>query len=790
VSRWLRHSRKFNLTCHEALQRWRSLLPFGVARDYGVGLTSTVLIAAMLAIAAICGIALTATLWKLHDDAIDRSKRESAEFASVLAGQTSRSVEGINLVLEELAHRVTSSLDEHDDALERFGHEETHLYLKQRLSRLPSADVIAIANPSGRLVSTGSAWPAPKVDIADRDYFQAVKAGVKDLVISTPAPNRVGGETLIFFARRVESSAGAFLGAVIVGARPDKLIDANAADAHVQGRTLVLARRDGVLLAHSESPKSAGSTFPASSPWHALVGKGGGEYRSPGYFDGLARLIVVRPLNQWPLVVNVSEREDAALRTWYQVRRTIVIGGSVAGLIALGLVIALLLNLRKLAEAQRTLWKQAHEDTLTVLPNRRLLTDHLERLLLRGDNAQGAIFFIDLDRFKSVNDSLGHAFGDELLQQVAARLRALFRKSDIVARIGGDEFVIVVDGADARSAAALAERVITEMGRPFHLDEGNQANIGASVGIRLFSETTDDGDKLIDDADRALYQAKLSGRGRACFYRPEMNVVARDKLVLDARMRGALERGEFGLVYQPIVSLSDGRVVGVEALVRWNDPTRGVILPGEFIPLAEETGFIEPLSQWVLDAAFAQMAVWRADDLPIDTMAINLSFRHFKSDGFIGELKALLEKHAIPAQCIMLEITETMAMRDEVEVRLRLSELCDLGFSIALDDFGTGHSSLSVLRYLPIHKLKIDRSFLSDVLADPIANNVTMAIISLAKSLGYGVIAEGIESQGQLDLLKALGCEFAQGYLLGRPMSSTDIVARLRAQGTPLDAVA
>jgi EAL domain-containing protein (putative c-di-GMP-specific phosphodiesterase class I) len=256
-----------------------------------------------------------------------------------------------------------------------------------------------------------------------------------------------------------------------------------------------------------------------------------------------------------------------------------------------------------------------------------------------------------------------------------------------------------------------------------------------------------------------------------------MKAAAQEKLMLDGRMRHALERGEFGLAYQPIVSLADSRIKGVEALVRWNDPVRGVILPGHFITLAEETGFIEPLSSWILDTAFSQMAAWLAEGLPIDTMAINLGFRHFKSKGFIQELKDLLEKHDVPAKCITLEITETMAMQDESDVKARLAELRDLGFMIALDDFGTGHSSLSVLRYLPIHELKIDRSFLSGVLSDPIAHSVTASIISLAKSLGLGVIAEGIEWEGQLELMKSLGCDFAQGYLLGRPMSASQIIA-------------
>jgi diguanylate cyclase (GGDEF)-like protein len=768
----------------------RTFAPISRLKAHRTSPTTVIVVIGSLAIAAICAALLAATLAKLYSDAIDRSKRESAEFSAVLAGQTSRSVEAINLMLEELAHRITPRADEHGDGLGSFGNEETHLYLKQRLERLPLADVIAIADANGKVVNSTRAWPVPIIDIADRDYFQTVKGGARHLVISTPVPNRTAGDVLVFFAHRVESPSGTFLGTVVAGAKPAKLIDANAADAHVQGRTLVLVRRDGVLLAHSESPKSAGSRFPTSSPWFELVAKGGGDYRSPGYFDGVARQIVVRPLTHWPLVVNVSQREDAALGTWYEVRRAVVIGGAIAAFIGFCLVVALLLNLRKLAAAQRTLWKQAHEDSLTVLPNRRHLTDHLDRLLCKASRTQGAIFFVDLDRFKAVNDSLGHAFGDELLQQVAGRLRALFQTSDVVARIGGDEFVIVVEGVDAASAAALADRIIAEIGRSFHLADDHQANIGASVGIRLILEASASGEQLIDDADRALYQAKLSGRGRACFYKPELKAAAREKLDLDTSMRLALERGEFGLHYQPVATLPDRRIVGVEALIRWNDPIRGVVLPGEFIALAEETGFIEPLSHWILDTAFAQLAAWRSDGLALDTLAINLSSRQFRSDGLVRDIEALRIRHAIPAQCIILEITESMAMRDEAEAEARISELRHLGFSIALDDFGTGHSSLSVLRSLAIDQLKIDRSFVTNLFDDEVTRNVTSGVISLAKSLNLAVVAEGIETEGQLQLLEALGCDFAQGYLLGRPMSADGVASILRAQHARSSAVA
>jgi len=747
--------------------------------------------AAMLAVGFVCAAALSAVLGQLRDDALTRSHRESAEFAAVLAGQTSRSVEAISIVLDELVQHVASRLGQEANAFERFADQETHLYLKNRLASLPYADVVTIVGSSGRVASITRAWPTPVIDLGDRDYFIAAQSGQKTLHISAPLANKVTGSTIVYFARRVETPSGAFGGVVLVGARPNSLIDAHATDAHVQGRSLVLARRDGIVLAHSLAPQAVGTKFPSHAPWYPLVAAGGGDYRTPGYFDGIARLVVVRPLKIWPLVVNVAQTEDAALANWYQTRQTLVIGGSAAGALAVGLTLLLLRNVRKLTQAQTGLWKQAHEDALTGLPNRRLLTGHLDRLLQAPPEAQRAVLFIDLDRFKNVNDSLGHAFGDELLQQVATRLRLHLGSNDLLARIGGDEFVMVLaEVADARAASGFADTLIGELEQPFNLGGRHRAHIGASIGIRLFAQTSDDGEQLIDEADLALYQAKLSGRGRASFYQPEMKAVARQKLTMDARMRRALELGEFGLVYQPLVAMGDGRIIGVEALVRWNDPNRGVVSPGEFIALAEETGFIDPLSQWILGEACTQMAAWRAEALYLDAMAINLSYRHFQRDGLIEQMQLLMSNHDIPAQCITLEITESMVMRDETEVNIRLSELCGLGFSIALDDFGTGYSCLSVLRHLPIHKLKIDRSFLRDMPYDPIANNVAAGIIGLAKSLGLQIVAEGIENQGQFELLKALGCDFGQGYLLGRPMPAAELAAAVRAQQSVLEKVA
>ena len=458
-----------------------------------------------------------------------------------------------------------------------------------------------------------------------------------------------------------------------------------------------------------------------------------------------------------------------------------VTGGGALSFVPLALLCLLMPMLWTLDRARATLWRQANEDPLTGLPNRRQLIDHLDTLAAAG--RRGALLFVDLDRFKAINDSLGHRSGDELLMQVAQRLTTLLDPDDMLARIGGDEFVVVTTThADTPSADALARRIIGAVEQPFELGGFHAAHIGASVGIRLLDGQPDDGDSILIDADLALYEAKTAGRGRSSHFRPEMKQAVRDRLALDARMRQALDRGEFELAYQPIVRMESRSIVAAEALVRWRDPARGVVGPSEFIALAEETGFIEPLSVWILDAAFRQMAAWRKAGLNLDAVTINLSFRHFQRAGLIEQLQVLISTYDIPPQSITLEITESMVLEDERDVNIRLSELCGMGFRIALDDFGTGYSCLSVLRHLPLHKLKIDRSFLADVPFDPIANKVVSGIVALAKSLELEVVVEGIETDAQLLLLQTLGCEYGQGYLLGRPMSGADLEAEIRRQ--------
>jgi diguanylate cyclase (GGDEF)-like protein len=737
------------------------------------------LIGGTAAIAGMSAVALIQTLNKLHSDALQRSIQESTEFAAVLAGQTSRSVEAINIVLEEIVTRIKEGTANSEPPENVLRSPETRDYLLERLARLPHADVVSIINKSGRIVSSTRPGPAPAVDLSDRDYFRAAIEGTRNIEISAPVANRIAGKTVVYFSRHIESADGEILGVANVGLEPSHLIESHATSAHVQGRALVLFRRDGVVLSHSEVPEAAGTKIPQNLPWHNLVQAGGGDYRTRSIFDGVERLVVVKPLRDWPLVVDVSQHEKAALSTWYEIRRNAWLFTVVAATTSVFLVSALLRKNRKLAEVQQLSWKLAHEDALTSLPNRRALIDELQRILSEGCEKSGAILFVDLDRFKAVNDSLGHVFGDELLCQVAGRLTKIFRKEDVVSRIGGDEFVIFVDGADSLFVGHLAERVIKELAHPFRLSNGSLANIGASIGIRVFGNSADAADKLIDDADRALYQAKLAGRGRYHLFEPALEAVALRRLKLDARMRLALERGEFELVYQPVVALLDGQITGAEALLRWHDPEHGTIMPGDFIPLAEETGFIEPLSRWVLENAIAQMSAWRAEGLSIRALAVNLSIQQFENAGFVPEVEALLVKYSLPAGCITLELTESMAMRNQAEATLRLAQLRKLGFTIALDDFGTGYSSLSLLRLLPIDRLKVDRSFVRDMLTEPAARSVTSAVIGLAKMLDLEVVAEGIETQDHLELLRSMGCEFAQGYFLGKPMSAAAFRNRL-----------
>lgn len=423
---------------------------------------------------------------------------------------------------------------------------------------------------------------------------------------------------------------------------------------------------------------------------------------------------------------------------------------------------------------EHQLLHRAAHDSLTGLYNRYGLQTQLETLLARAaQGARMAVISIDLDHFKDVNDTLGHEAGDELLCAASHRLRSCVPAGAVVARPGGDEFVVLVPGADEATAASLASLALAALGRPFAL-RGGENRVGASAGIALCPEHGSQREELLRCADIALFAAKGAGRNQHTLFTAELDRAARDRVQMQLELRQALVRGEFVLHFQPRVQPGDGRVLAAEALIRWQHPQRGLLYPGVFIEVAESCGLIEEIGRWVLDAACAQAAAWRQDGLALQRISVNISPRQLGS----GELPALvadsLERHRLPDSALELEVTESLLMNDPGEARAQLADLRRRGVTVALDDFGTGYSSMALLRQLPIDVMKVDRSFVIGLGVDDGAMAVTRAIVTLARSLRLHLVAEGVETEAQAEVLRSLGCDELQGYLFSRPVPAPE----------------
>jgi diguanylate cyclase (GGDEF)-like protein/PAS domain S-box-containing protein len=427
----------------------------------------------------------------------------------------------------------------------------------------------------------------------------------------------------------------------------------------------------------------------------------------------------------------------------------------------------------------------AHYDVLTGLPNRVLFYDRLKQSLAHAKRNQWnvGVMFIDVDRFKNVNDTLGHAVGDKLLQQVAERLTGAVRADDTVGRLGGDEFAIVLSNlTSVQDASPVAQKLMASFTEPFKL-EGSEVFVTGSIGITLFPEDSTDQDTLIKNADAAMYRAKELGRNSYQFYTPEMNARALELLGMESSLRRALERSEFLLHFQPKASVASGEIVGVEALLRWNHPERGTVPPSAFIPVMEECGLIVQAGEWVLGAVCAQLQAWKAAGIPLVPVAVNLSARQFVARDLGPTIRRILEQHRVDPSLIELEITESSLMTNTAEATRTLEYLSGLGLSISIDDFGTGYSSLAYLKRFPLDALKIDRSFVRDIASDEDDANITRAIISMAHSLELKVVAEGVETEAQAAFLANHGCDQIQGYYLTPPLAPQDYLAWLARRG-------
>ncbi len=451
--------------------------------------------------------------------------------------------------------------------------------------------------------------------------------------------------------------------------------------------------------------------------------------------------------------------------------------------IGLGTVIWLLEGERRRAEeAMVKVEHMAYHDALTGLANRQLFLERLEIDIAQAarEGRRIGVLFLDLDRLKVINDSLGHAVGDELLRAVAGRLKAQVRRGDTMARLGGDEFTILASALrEPRDVQTVADKILLALRRPFEI-RGQQLFLTTSIGVALFPDDGQDGETLLHHADIAMYHAKELGRDRCQGFLPVMNERALERLALENDLRRGLREGQLFLLYQPVMDLGSGAVIGVEALLRWRHPRRGVLGPEEFLHLAEPIALVDQLDEWILDTACAQVRSWQRQLGVRPRMAVNLSARPFQTPGLANRIGNLLRRHNLAPGDLELEITEGVAMENAERSLTTLRQLREMGVEVVLDDFGTGYSSLSYLRSFPVDKIKIDRSFIRDLTVDSGDEAITAAVIWVAHSLGIQVVAEGVETEAQRRFLQRAGCDLGQGFLFHPPLTPEDAAVVLR----------
>ncbi len=1000
------------------------------------------LLALAVVLIFVATLATGVTIWSLRSDAIDNAAVDANNIATVLSKQTASSIQSIDIVLRDLQEGLAASGVETPDDFQRVvSTKSLHELLADKLSRLSQAEVITLADRNGQIINFTRAWPVLPINLNDRDYFQYAKTNNDHkLYVSTPVPNRVTGSMAIYFSRRISSSSGDFLGIALVGVGLDYFQRIYDSINPLANETFMLLRGDGtIVLRHPDKNNHTGEKLPSTSPWYRQVANGGGNFRSTRSIDSEVRLVAVQPLQEYPLVINVSIQEVAALQAWRQ-RATIIGIGAAITLLSFGVLLNVLLTqYRNLMRSEESLAKRsrdleeanvifdvavnkmphglcmfdakkrlvicnelyaemyrlppellkpgtphgeiiahrvrngilkgdrgnvevqvhlsalsalsenekssridehsdgklicitrepmesggwvatheditekrraeeeldktkrfldsiianipvsvvvkdaktrkfllvnrafetmlnlsqkdlvgktvfdiyrnkaaefvdngdnetlrssdgvnyseyeveapargtrvhatnrivirdaegdakyliaviddvterkrseqqiafmAHHDALTGLPNRAALGQKIGEAGARqrrfGDSC--GVLLLDLDRFKYVNDTFGHAAGDALLREVAMRLKTSVRETDVLARLGGDEFAIIQgrETDQQQAASSLADRIIDIISKPFDID-GTDVHISASIGIALARDHATDADNLLKMADMALYSAKAAGRNGYRFFSPEMSVAASERQGLETELRRAIAQDELELHYQPIIDTKTGKVCSAEALTRWRHPAKGIIPPDQFIPLAEETGLITQIGDWVLLNACMEAVTWPASV----KVAINLSPVQFRNSNLPDVVMYALAQSGLPPERLELEITETALIESAVDCLPVLRQFKNLGIAIALDDFGTGYSSLRQLTMFPFDKIKIDKSFTQNLTKRTECAAIISATLTLAQNLGIATTAEGIETAQQYQLLRLAGVTSVQGYLFKRPGPATEI---------------
>ena len=732
---------------------------------------------------------------------VDQEYRHTLETEYARLGDAARiadeNISGSLRAIDLLLKDVSAEADRHGDGDAAAMTD----YMAARARAFPEARTVLATSPEG--IVTATTRPGIRgMDVRDRPYYALIRGATErdPTMFTALAEAKLTRDNVIFATRALFDRDGHWAG-VVTAALEIRLFHALLASIRPDdtGTTMVLIGKDGRIVSRAPEPErfvgfdlsTGGSAFER----HLATGLKQSFHRLITRTDHLDKLVAVRTVGDRSFVLIVAKPVEAALAPWRA--RTLHQG---LAMLVLSLAVLSLTGLairhhgqearaRAAAEAaeQRVAFL-AYHDTLTGLPNRALAEDRMTVAMAYADraNTQSALLFLDLDNFKTINDSAGHQFGDELLKQVADRLSGCVRATDTISRHGGDEFLVVVatdPGPDAVSA--VAEKILERLSEPFEI-LSRTVSVSASIGIAVYPEDGRDFETLLRKVDTAMYHAKEIGRNTYRFFDPGMNTGTDEHLRLRHGLLRALERQEFVLHYQPQIDLADGAVVGAEALIRWNHPELGLVPPGRFIPVAEDNGLIVPIGEWVIREACRQLAEWGRLGLPELGVAVNLSALQVKRGNLETSVAAALAESGLAPARLELELTESILIKDVDAVLATVQRLKALGLRLSIDDFGTGYSSLAYLKRFKVDKLKIDQSFVRDLMSDPEDAAIVRTIIQMARSLNLRTIAEGVEDQATLDQLRDLGCDEAQGYHFARPMPAeafADYVAAHRQGG-------
>lgn len=723
------------------------------------------------------------SLYQMRLDAMAQARDAAQNLVISLQKETERNLDTYQLALRDVATSVETP------SIFHLPPEIRQLVAFSTASNAKDLGALFATDANGNFVLDSRSVPPRKINVSDRDYFQ-IQRQKKDagLYLSKPFLPHAGvpEQLQIALSRRIEDKNGQFAGIVSGTLRLSYFHQLFEDSILGQHGTITLLRTDGtVLMRQPYQQDHIGSSLAGGHSFAPLVQSDHGTYVDIAVLDHIERLYSFRRIGSYPLIVVVGFATDDIYAEWR--KRAIAIGIVTAILNVLFITLSLMFSgqLRNRLTMERQLQKLAWFDSLTGLPNRAQLQRESLRVLAdaNGNSSSFATLFIDLDRFKRVNDSQGHAAGDEVLSEIARRLRDHVRGEDLIGRLGGDEFLAILQNCDVLKANQIAGRILQAVYQPIVINSKHDTSItiSASIGISLYPHDGQDTDTLLRNADMAMYQAKSAGRNQVHFYAPEYERQAREHLELEIALQRALKANALSVVYQPKVDVT-GALHGAEALVRWYNDKQGFIPPDRFIAIAEESGLIAEMDAWVLGEACRQLAEWRAGGVDVPNISVNVCAADFKRPDYPGFLAHTLQAHGLDPEDLILEMTERVMFDDSADdIRTSLDAIHALGIALSIDDFGTGYSSLSYLHRFPVKELKIDKSFVQRIGGNTMAESLAQTVMNIGNVLKLTVIAEGVETQAQRDFLSDHGCHLYQGYLFSPPLPPGDFALWVEA---------